>query len=132
MLTYANYKKNGNKQLKTQTNEKEKKQKVEPYRIVMTRFIGDNTHFTYEITFNKSLVHTGKYSAIEKALNSYDKKEPKRWRAIKGGVYYSFTSNFKAEDYIEINGYFNNEDYNSGNYFKTREDAQEAADKLNK
>jgi len=55
---------------------KEKKQKVEPYRIVMTRFIGDNDHFTYEITFNKSLVHTGKYSAIEKALNSYDKKEP--------------------------------------------------------
>lgn len=55
---------------------KSKKQKVEPYRIVMTRFIGDDTHFTYEITFNKSLVHTGKYSAIEKALNSYDKKEP--------------------------------------------------------
>ena len=46
---------------------KEKKQKVEPYRIVMTRFIGDNDHFTYEITFNKSLVHTGEYSAIEKA-----------------------------------------------------------------
>ena len=55
---------------------KEKKQKLEPYRIVMTRFIGDKTHFTYEITFNKSLVHTGKYSEIEKALNSYDKKEP--------------------------------------------------------
>ena len=55
---------------------KEKKQKVEPYRIVMTRFIGDNNNFTYEITFNKSLVHTGKYSAIEKALNAYDKKEP--------------------------------------------------------
>ena len=52
-----------------------KKQKVEPYSIVMTRFIGDNNNFTYEITFNKSLVHTGKYSAIEKALNSYDKKE---------------------------------------------------------
>lgn len=56
----------------------------------------------------------------------------KKWRAKKGGKYYSFTSNFKVEDYIEINGYFNNEDYDSGNYFQTKEEAQEMADKFNK
>jgi len=31
--------------------------------------------YTYEITFNKSLQHTGKFKGIEDGLNAYDKKE---------------------------------------------------------
>lgn len=54
-----------------------KKEKPERYRIVSSRFIdSDENLFTYEITFNKSLVHTGKFSGIEKGLNKYDKTEP--------------------------------------------------------
>ena len=53
-------------------------------------------------------------------------------RAKVRGKYYSFTSNFKVEDYIEDNDYFDNEAYDSGNYFQTKEEAQEVADKLNK
>ena len=71
------------------------------------------------------------YSIID--FNNLPKRQDKRWRAKVGGKYYSFTSNFKVEEYIEDNDYYyDNIDYNSGNYFKTKEEAQEVADKLNK
>ena len=57
---------------------------------------------------------------------------PKRWRAEKGDIYYSFTSNFGVEESTEYNDYLDNEAYDSGNYFQTKEEAQEVADKLNK
>lgn len=46
------------------------------YSVVASKFIGklgegDNEIFTYEITFNRSLEHTGKFKAIEDGLNSY-------------------------------------------------------------
>lgn len=46
------------------------------YSVVASRFIGklgegDNEIFTYEITFNRSLEHTGKFKGIEDGLNSY-------------------------------------------------------------
>lgn len=31
--------------------------------------------YTYEITFNKSLEHTGRYSGMERGLNEYVKRE---------------------------------------------------------
>ena len=71
------------------------------------------------------------YSIIN--FNNLPKRQkPKRWRAEKGGKYYSLTSNFKVEDYIEDNDCFDNEAYDSGNYFQTKEEAQEVKDKLNK
>ena len=46
------------------------------YSVVASKFIGrlgegDNEIFTYEITFNRSLEHTGKFKGIEDGLNSY-------------------------------------------------------------
>ncbi len=71
------------------------------------------------------------YSIID--FNNLPKRqEPKRWRAEKGDIYYSFTSNFGVEESIEDNYYLDNKAYDSGNYFKTKEEAQEVADKLNK
>ena len=51
--------------------------KEEPYRVVMYKFIGysETGSATYEITFNKSLIHTGRFSGIEDGLNAYCKKE---------------------------------------------------------
>lgn len=71
------------------------------------------------------------YTTID--FNNLPKKqEPKRWRAEVGETYYSFTSNFKIEDYCEDNHFIDDEAYNSGNYFKTKEEAQEVTFKLKK
>jgi hypothetical protein len=54
------------------------KQNNEPsYHVDMYKFVGDvsKEDYTYQITFNKSLEHSGKFSAIEKGLNDYDKRE---------------------------------------------------------
>lgn len=58
------------------------------------------------------------------------RQEPKRWRAEKGETYYIITSNFEIENYCEENEVIDDEAYNSGNYFQTKEQAQEVADKL--
>jgi hypothetical protein len=67
------------------------------YRVVSSKFIGFNDYgngtgsYTYEITFNKSLEHTGKFTGIENGLNRYDKKEP--WKELLNSIrraYYMF------------------------------------------
>ena len=71
------------------------------------------------------------YSVIN--FNNLPKRqEVNRWRAEKGEIYYSFTSNFKIEGYSENNFFVNDEDYDLGNYFQTKKEAQEIADKLNR
>lgn len=54
-----------------------KMEKNKKYRVVMHKFIGysETGSATYEITFNKSLEHTGRFSGIEDGLNAYCKKE---------------------------------------------------------
>ena len=55
-----------------------KKSKTEEkYSVVMHKFIGcsETGLATYEITFNKSLEHTGRFKGIEDGLNAYCKKE---------------------------------------------------------
>lgn len=50
--------------------------KEEKYFIQSHTFLGrSESGYKYEITFNKSLEHTGKFLAIEKALDEYDRKE---------------------------------------------------------
>jgi hypothetical protein len=62
-----------------------KPKKRDSYFISSHRFLGsDTTGYNYEITFNKSLEHTGKFSAIQEALDNYNKsKWQKLWIAIK-------------------------------------------------
>lgn len=54
--------------------------KNEKYKIVMSKFIGYGStgSATYEITFNKSLEHTGRFTGIEDGLNAYCKKERRK------------------------------------------------------
>ena len=49
---------------------------MEKYRVVSSTFKGSqNGLYTYEITFNRSLVHTGRFTGIENGLNDYEDKE---------------------------------------------------------
>ena len=75
------------------------------------------------------------YSIID--FNNLPKRQnSKRWRAEKEGEYYFIR--FYVEDWFytsatkENNWYYDSINYNSGNYFQTKEEAQEVADKLNK
>ncbi len=51
------------------------------YSVRSHKFLGTNEYsgkiigYTYEITFNKSLEHTGRFTGIEDGLNNYVKKE---------------------------------------------------------
>lgn len=55
--------------------------KEEPYRVTASMFNGTSEYdgkilgYKYEITFNKSLEHTGRFKGIEDGLNAYVKKE---------------------------------------------------------
>jgi len=58
------------------------------YRVTSHTFLGSESHtlsdgkvyesYEYKITFNQSLVHTGRMKGIEDGLNAYVKKEAKR------------------------------------------------------
>lgn len=54
----------------------------------------------------------------------------KRWRAEKEHKHYVITDTFKVIFYIEDNLTIDLERYNAGNYFQTRQQAQEAAEFL--
>lgn len=47
------------------------------YRVVASTFKGrdERGNHTYEIVFNQSLEHTGRFTGIEDGLNMYVKKE---------------------------------------------------------
>lgn len=44
----------------------------------VSEFEGNIIGYTYEITFNKSLEHTGRFRGIEDGLNDYCRKERKK------------------------------------------------------
>ena len=56
-------------------------EKLEPYRIIATTFLGrsETGNYTYEIVFNQSIVHTGRFTGIENGLNEYREKEEKEY-----------------------------------------------------
>ena len=58
------------------------------------------------------------------------RQESKRWRAEKEGIYYCVSLYPKSEG--ETGHNIDNNRWKDGNYFQTREEAQEVADKLNK
>ena len=92
------------------------------------------TEYNLKIEKRASLLHYRDdydYDVID--FNNLPKRqEANRWRAEVGETYYCFSSNFKIEDYCEDNHFIDDEAYDSGNYFKTKEEAQEVADKLYK
>lgn len=56
--------------------------KSAPYGILRHKFIGGNDRegYTYELTFNKSMEHTGKHKGICEGLDRYDRMENSWWR----------------------------------------------------
>jgi hypothetical protein len=57
--------------------------KNEGYKVLQSTFLGKESHdgevygYTYQITFNQSLVHTCRMKGIEQGLNAFVKKEKK-------------------------------------------------------
>ena len=70
------------------------------------------------------------YEGNEHLLGTTDSPQPKRWRAEEEAFYYFVDATFSAtcerEMYSQIDGFR----YNSGNYFRTKEQAEEMADKF--
>lgn len=54
--------------------------KLNPYVIISSKFTGRdrNGNHTYEITFNQSIVHTGRWKGVEDGLNKYREEEIKQ------------------------------------------------------
>jgi len=55
--------------------------------------------------------------------------EPKRWRAELCGMYFTITSNGDVASFTDDDDRYDRMNYNSGNYFRTFEEAQEELDK---
>ncbi len=56
------------------------KQNQEPFKVLSSKFCGaENGSFTYEITFNQSIVHTGRWRGIEEGLDLYRDNEEKEY-----------------------------------------------------
>ena len=70
------------------------------------------------------------YSVID--FNNLPKRqEPKRWRAKKGEFYYTITTPvFIIGHYLDVYVDSDNENFKTGNYFQTKEQAQEVVDEL--
>lgn len=59
----------------------ENKMKNEKYSVITSKFMGSSdAGYTYEITLNKSLQHTGRFKGIEDGLNKYVANEKKQER----------------------------------------------------
>jgi hypothetical protein len=56
--------------------------------------------------------------------------KPKRWKAKEGGMYWHVASNGDGEREDEGGYMIDNERYELGNYFKTREEAEVMAEKV--
>ncbi len=74
------------------------KKENKPYSVVSSKFLGEsNGLYTYELTFNKSLEHTGKMSAMADGLNAYDKKEAREdFKEAGGNLWWAFVNWLKS------------------------------------
>ncbi|MDE6436633.1 MAG: hypothetical protein K2K69_03895 [Muribaculaceae bacterium] len=57
-----------------------------------------------------------------------EERKPKRWRADEGGSYWHFGSTGKAAIRSEYRTTLDNSRYSIGNYFRTKEDAEQAVE----
>lgn len=109
---------------------------------VLVDFNDDGLYFTldgreYDTDKHPSLLHYRDdydYSVID--FNNLPKEQkPKRWRTEEGGCYYfvSFDNEcwFFSDDTKDDYDHFDNDNYNSGNYFSTEVEAEIIAQKMN-
>lgn len=91
----------------------------------------EETHYCVSASYKYCIPYEGN----EHRLGTTDepKQKPNRWRAEKDGYYYYiFTASFEVRKQCEYNDIWCDECYNSGNYFKTEKEAEEAAEKIKK
>ena len=74
---------------------------------------------------------------LEEIVNKINKKYgiPKRWRAKQGEIYFFINSNCKIDttkNYINDWDKFDDINYELGNYFKTKEEAEKVKEELDK
>ena len=79
-----------------------------------------------------SLINDKMKERLENIVEKINEKygTPKRWRANKGEFYYYFNMLGQTGEEIESQSRFNDICYDSGNYFKTREEAEKYRDKI--
>lgn len=79
-----------------------------------------------------SLINSKMKERLENIIKQINEKygTPKRWRANKGEFYYYFNMLGQTGEEIESQSRFNDICYDSGNYFKTREEAEKYRDKI--
>lgn len=70
------------------------------------------------------------YEGNEHLLGTTDSPKPKRWRAEKNGEYWYVNPMLQVDKCHDT--YYDDDDkcYNIGNYFRTREEAEEIADRF--
>ena len=110
-------------------------------------YVSFNGEELYTYTLDGRYYGNDKYPRLLHYRDDYDydvidfnnlpkRQEPKRWRAEKNRIYYYV--NFYTKDWFlpdETYDYYtpmDHDNYYSGNYLQTKEEAQEVADKLNK
>ena len=69
---------------------------------------------------------------VENKVKVINEKYGTRWRAEEGGEYQCLNSYGHIETYQDCRYGYNDNHYNSGNYFKTEEEAEEMAEKWRK
>lgn len=70
------------------------------------------------------------YEGNEALLGTTDSPKPKRWRAENGGLYWALDINYVAYEVIEQYNKYDDRLYSVGNYFRTKEQAEEMAIKI--
>lgn len=71
-----------------------------------------------------------RYEGNEALLGTTDSPKPKRWRAEVGETYWFVNNNGVCFGVCDIREKYDNDRYDVGNYFRTREEAEEIAVKF--
>lgn len=89
----------------------------------------DNYLITTNLLVNKAMKDRLEY-IVEKVNKKYG--VPKRWRAEDGNYYYHVDDEFIIQKEVEDYMILDNNRYNTGNYFRTKEEAEEYAEYMRK
>lgn len=97
-------------------------------------FSGTDRDSIYYINPEDNIIHlASEYSDFGKYIIATAKElKPFRWRAERCGYYYTIDSTLVVIESTECGDRYDNGRYESGNYFKTAEEAKEAVKQIKK
>ena len=67
------------------------------------------------------------YISVAEIKSCFERTDPLRWRAEDGELYYYVNMYGNVEPFTERKEWSDDKSYNSGNYFRTKEEAEAAA-----